>query len=163
MLRSVFCALGVLVLAAGMTWGDEVKGKVKSVDADKSTITVTVGDKDQTLAVSKDAKLSLGKKVKELKDIKEGTAVTVITDKDMVTEIKTTVAGTKATVKSVDADKLTITVTIDDKEKTFTVSKDAKLSLGKKVKELKDVEAGANIILTVKKEVVTAIKADKNK
>jgi hypothetical protein len=166
MLRNLIAAVFVLVLAAGFTLADEVKGKVKSVDADKSTITVTVGDKDQTLSVSKDAKLSLGKKIKELKDIKEGTAVTLVTDNDKVTEIKPTETGIKATVKSVDADKSTITVTIDDKEKTLTVSKDAKLSLGKKVKELKDIEAGASVLLTMdkkEKDTVTAIKTNKEK
>lgn len=39
----------VLLLAA------ELSGKVKSVDGDKRTITVTVNDKDQTFPVAKDA------------------------------------------------------------------------------------------------------------
>ena len=165
-MRNLVAAVFVLVLAAGLTLADEVKGKVKSVDADKSTITVTVGDKDQTLSVSKDAKLSLGKKIKELKDIKEGTAVTLVTDNDKVTEIKPTETGIKATVKSVDADKSTITVTIDEKEKTLSVSKDVKLSLGKKVKELKDIEAGTSVLLQMdkkEKDTVTGIKTNKEK
>jgi hypothetical protein len=164
MLRNFVSAVFVLVVAAGFTLADEVKGKVKAVDADKGTITVTVGDKDQTLTVAKDVKLSLGKKVMELKDVKEGTAVTLTTDNDKVTAIKTTPTGIKATIKSVDADKKTITVTIDDKEKTFTVSDKVKLALGKKVKELKDIEAGTSVLLQTdkkNKDTVTNIKTNK--
>ena len=46
MLRKCVCAVFVLVVCASVSWGEEVKGKVKSVDADKNTITVT--DKDGT-------------------------------------------------------------------------------------------------------------------
>jgi hypothetical protein len=92
MLRKFLCAAFVCLLSVGFALADDVKGKVKSVDPDKSTITVTVDDKDQTLPVSKDVKLSLGKKVKELKDIKVGADVVLTTskqdDKDVVTEIK---------------------------------------------------------------------------
>jgi hypothetical protein len=92
MLRKFLCAAVVCLLAVGFALADDIKGKVKSVDPDKGTITVTVDDKDQTLPVSKDVKLSLGKKVKELKDVQVGKDVVLTTskqdDKDVVTEIK---------------------------------------------------------------------------
>src|SRR5947209_19833086 len=91
-------ALGFMVAQA-----DEIKGKVKKVDADKSVLTLTVDDKDQTFNVPKDAKVValFGKKVKkaQLQDLpgglgalKEGTSVTVTTEKkdnkDVVIQVK---------------------------------------------------------------------------
>ncbi len=104
MFRTFLSALSALVLCAGVSLADEIKGKVKSVDADKNTITVTVGDKDQTIPIAKDAEVfSLGKGKKGqpgpkvavtdgIKGVKEGTDVTLTTekkdDKDTVTAIK---------------------------------------------------------------------------
>jgi opacity protein-like surface antigen len=90
---------GLSVLAQA----EEVKGKVKSVDAEKSTITVTVGEADRTLEVAKDAKVThrVGKSEKKAKSedlpgglgaLKAGTEVTLTTekkaDKETVTEVK---------------------------------------------------------------------------
>src|SRR5437016_5718363 len=61
MLRTLACAVFAMVLVAGGLLADEVKGKVKSVDLDKKTITVTVGDKDQDYSFSDDTKLSTAK------------------------------------------------------------------------------------------------------
>jgi hypothetical protein len=94
MLRKLLCSMVALLFMTGGLLAAEVKGKVKSVDADKGTITVTVGDKDQTFTVAKDAKVSVGqiKNVKDIKDLKAGTNVTLTTQKkdgkDVVTEIK---------------------------------------------------------------------------
>jgi hypothetical protein len=103
MVRTLFSALFALLIAAGGSWAEEIKGKVKSVDASKSTITVTVNDKDRTLTVAKDAKVFqlVGKKLKKaqpqdvpggLAGLEAGKEVTVTTDKkdgqDVVTQIK---------------------------------------------------------------------------
>ena len=104
MLRSILSALSVLTLCAGLSLADEVKGKIKSVDAEKSTLIITVDDKDQSFPVAKDAEIySLGKAKKGqpapkvtvtdgLKGVKDGADVTLTTEKkdgkDTVTAIK---------------------------------------------------------------------------
>jgi hypothetical protein len=82
---------------------EELKGKVKSVDAEKSTVTVTVGEQDKTLDVAKDAKVThrVGKNEKKAKSedlpgglgaLTAGTDITLTTekkdDKEVVTQIK---------------------------------------------------------------------------
>jgi hypothetical protein len=71
MLRSLVCAAFALVLCAVAVLAGEYKGKVKSVDPDKNTITVTVGDTDKTFKVTDDAKIVRGKGDKE-KAVKDG-------------------------------------------------------------------------------------------
>jgi hypothetical protein len=47
------CALFVLVLWAGVSPAEELKGKIKKVDAEKNTITVTDKDgKDHTFTIT---------------------------------------------------------------------------------------------------------------
>ena len=60
-------SLSVLVMVAGLVHGEFLTGKVKSVDADKSKLTVTADGKDQTFDVAKDAKVTrlVGKKAKK--------------------------------------------------------------------------------------------------
>src|SRR5262245_38083440 len=41
MLRTIVCAVVALLFCVGLTLAAEIKGKVKKVDADKGTITVT--------------------------------------------------------------------------------------------------------------------------
>jgi hypothetical protein len=53
MLRKCLVAVALLVLCAGVALADEAKGKVKSVDPDKNTITVTDNDgKDHTFTLT---------------------------------------------------------------------------------------------------------------
>ena len=59
MLRTFALALAsVLVLSVGLVMAAEKKetGKIKKIDADKNTITVTIKDKDQTFDIGKDVK-----------------------------------------------------------------------------------------------------------
>ena len=58
MLRTFVCAVFALLLCVGFTLAADVKGKVKKVDADKGTITVTVGDKDMDFTIDKDTKFT---------------------------------------------------------------------------------------------------------
>jgi hypothetical protein len=98
MLRKLVGALVLVVLMVGFLVAAEYKGKVKSVDTDKNTITVTVGDDDKTFTVSDDTKI-IGRKGTAVKDglknekaFKTGNSVTITTekkdDKEVVTEIK---------------------------------------------------------------------------
>jgi len=103
MIRTLSLVAAAMLALPTLLLAEEVKGKVKSVDAEKSTITITVDDKDQTLDVSKDVKVThlVGKKEKKAESqdlpgglgaLTAGTAVTMTTekkdDKDVVTAIK---------------------------------------------------------------------------
>ena len=103
MLRKVGAVLAVLLCGLVLAQAEEIRGKVKSTDPDKNTITVTVNDKDQTLPVAKEAKIYqlVGKKLKKAKPedvvgglggLKSGTEVMLTTDKkdgkEEVTEVK---------------------------------------------------------------------------
>src|SRR5262249_52363891 len=84
MLRKLAFAVVALGLCAVPALADEVKGKIKSVDADKKTVTVTVDGKDMTLNVDEKAEIlnANGKALKDgLKGLKEGTEVTVTCEK----------------------------------------------------------------------------------
>ena len=70
MVRKLFAAVLALVVFVGVSMAAEIKGKVKSVDAEKNTITVTVKDKDAT----KDVTVACNDKTKfetENKDVAE--------------------------------------------------------------------------------------------
>ena len=103
MLSRMFAVACVLALTLAVASGDEFKGKVKKLDADKNTITITVDDKDQTFDVSKDTKIVglYGKKLKKaiqenvpggLSGVKEGVAVSLTTEKkdgkDVLIQVK---------------------------------------------------------------------------
>jgi hypothetical protein len=90
-------ALLGLVLVGGGLLAEEIKGKVKSVDADKKVLTVTVDGKDKEFKLN-DSTTFVGPKGKALKEgikakgLKEGANVTITTDKKdgkvVVTEVK---------------------------------------------------------------------------
>lgn len=98
---------GVAVLAlaflCSVALADQIRGKVKSVNAEKNTITVTVDDKDQTLDVAKTAKVySLGKAKKGqappeelvaggLRGLESGKDVTIYTEKQDGKETATSI------------------------------------------------------------------------
>jgi hypothetical protein len=104
MFRCVFAGVAAVALSAGAAPAVEVKGKVKSVDAEKSSLVVTVGDKDQALAVAKDAEVFSQGKTKNdkpgpkepvadgLRGLKVGAEVTVTTEtkdgKETATAVK---------------------------------------------------------------------------
>ncbi len=103
----------MLAVAAGRVSAEEVSGKVKSVDVDKSTVTLEVGTAERVFPVASDAKIvgSFGKNAKKattgpivggLKGIKEGAEITLTTekrdDKDVVAQVK--VEGLQAKAKA---------------------------------------------------------------
>ena len=68
MIRSIRAVLLAMVLVLGHdASADQIKGTLKTVGADKDTLTVTVGKKDQTFSVAADSKL-VGDDGKTLKD-----------------------------------------------------------------------------------------------
>lgn len=88
------------VFACSASFAAEINGKVRTVDVDKSTLTVQVDGMDKSLNVSKEAdifSMEKGKKGKGetkvalpggLANIKEGSQVTVTTAGKVVTSIK---------------------------------------------------------------------------
>jgi hypothetical protein len=95
MLRSL-TGICLLLVCAMTLLAAEYKGKIKSVDRGKNTITITVEDKDVTLPVSEDVKVSRGdkelKKKLQSKAFDKNRYVTVTTqgdgDKEVVKEIR---------------------------------------------------------------------------
>jgi Cu/Ag efflux protein CusF len=103
MLSRLFGVSCLLVLGIAVAGADEIRGKVKKVDAEKSTITITIDDKDQNFDVPKEARVVglFGKKAKKaqqldlpggLAAIKEGANVTITTEKkdnkDVVSQVR---------------------------------------------------------------------------
>ncbi|MBA4065974.1 MAG: hypothetical protein C0501_20095 [Isosphaera sp.] len=111
MFRCLFAGVVAVALSAGAAPAAEVKGKVKSVDAEKFSLVVTVGEKDQTVLVAKDAEVfSLGKAKKGqpapkqpvtggLGALTAGSEVTVTTEtkdgKDVATAVRLDTAAKK--------------------------------------------------------------------
>lgn len=95
-MRRCLLALVALLLSVLPALAAEYKGQVKSVDASKGTITVTIDDKDKTFNVANDVKVMAGKKElkKKLqaKPFDKTPKVTLVTDgegdKEVVKEIR---------------------------------------------------------------------------
>ncbi len=98
MLRKfVVSALALVVCTVGLL-AEEYKGKVKSVDVDKNTITVTIDDKEKTFTINDETKIlnPAGKdmkgRLKSKQFEKAGAQLTIVTekkgDKEVVKEIK---------------------------------------------------------------------------
>lgn len=77
-MRKTSCALAVVLCWAAVSSAGEIKGEVKAVSPDDSTITVAVGGKEMTYFVAVIADINVGE-AKELKDIKPGTKVVLTT------------------------------------------------------------------------------------
>jgi hypothetical protein len=104
MVRLLCGSLVALALcASGSLRADDLRATVKKLDLGQNTITVTAEDKDQTLNLAKDVKVTalFGKKLKKAKEesmpggvsaVREGAVVTLTTskgdNKDVVTRIK---------------------------------------------------------------------------
>jgi hypothetical protein len=95
MLRSL-SAIGLLLVFGLALLAAEYKGKVKSVDRDKKTLTVTIDDKEKTFNVGEDVKVIRGekevKKKLQSKVFDKNPTVTLTTegegDKEVLKEIK---------------------------------------------------------------------------
>jgi hypothetical protein len=99
-MKPVFSAI-VLTLAVlpGRLHAAEIEGKLKSVDADKGVITVTIGEKDREFTVTKDTEI-------EVQDIrayipKEGLKDPVFEKKGLRIVIKTSEKDGKEAVTKV--------------------------------------------------------------
>jgi hypothetical protein len=99
MFYRTLAALGIFFVVTSVSLAAEYKATIKKVNADKSTIVVTIDDKEQTFLVARDAEIytqAKGKKNKPgpknpieggLVKVKEGSEVTLTTIKSGETEI----------------------------------------------------------------------------
>jgi hypothetical protein len=103
MLRQFAGGLCIVVALVGCSGnvssaaGGEVKGKVKTFEPEKNTLTLTIGDQDQTFTLTKETRF-LGPNGKEQQDkakiqqrLKEGAEVTITTEKAEGKEVVTKV------------------------------------------------------------------------
>ena len=59
MFRLLAVAVALLILCVGRAGAADIEGKLKSVDPDKSTVVLTIGDKDQEFTVPETAELTV--------------------------------------------------------------------------------------------------------
>ena len=140
--------------------GATVAGTLQAVDADKLSVTVSTfnhrdGAGEKTLPVAKDAKILRDGKAAQLADLKKGNKATLTLSADQKTVVSIS-AGTpplSAPLKSVDASKNTISVTVGTRaakeDKTYQVAKDAKITIDGKEAKLADLKEGTLLSLAV--------------
>jgi hypothetical protein len=99
MMRNLAAVLFTLAVLPCSLYAAEIEGKLKSVDADKGVITLTIGEKDRDFTVTKDTEM-------EVQDIrayipKEGLKDPVFEKKGLKVVIKTAEKDGKETVTKV--------------------------------------------------------------
>jgi hypothetical protein len=140
--------------------GKSVAGKLEAVDADKNTITISIFTRstgvsaDHLYTLAKDAKILQDGKETKLKDLKKGGRTTLVLSADEKSVMSVSVVGatSQAPLKSVDADKNTITIVAETRQgkvdKTFQVAKDAKIMVEGKAVKLGDLKKDTTVVLT---------------
>jgi hypothetical protein len=114
MLQRILAAAAAVVVLAGVSRADEYKATLKKVDAEKSSIVVTVAGDEKTFSVAKDAEIytqQKGKKNKPgpkdpvsggLSGLKDGSEVTLTTIKSGDNEIVSAIKVEMVTKKKKD-------------------------------------------------------------
>ena len=158
-------------------------GIVKSIDADKRTLTLTRSSRgdnadERTLSIAKDATIlvddgrgrRLSLKEVKLADVPVGSLVAarLAADQEMVMLLKAGGPMLTGLLKAVDADKLTITISIpkgrdDAEELTRNVAKDARISAEGGEVKLSSLKPGddvfVNLRLSLDQKTVQSIQA----
>ena len=141
-----------------------VAGVVKAVDAAQNTITVVNKLGENTFTVAKDASVSIDGTPSKLADLPAEAHVTLNFFGDQKTVLSIQVDGPQVVgvVKAIDAAKNTITLANKRGEKSFTVAKNALVSIDGKPGKLADlpVEAYATLRLTVDQKTSLSIQAE---
>jgi hypothetical protein len=147
--------------------GGSVAGTLLAVDVDKRTLTVSTfnrqtGKKELTYELAKEIEILRDGKPAKLGDLKQGNRITVQVSPDQKTAVGISETGKTlaAPLKSVDAEKNTITVTVtmgrrgdvpEKKDVTYELAKDGMVTLagkGAKLADLKDYRPGSTVQLT---------------
>jgi hypothetical protein len=131
-----------------------VSGVVKTVDAEKSTLTVNHPEGESTFTVAKDARISIDGMRGDLAGLPAGATVTLsqFVDRKTTGSIEAVGPQVSGVVKAVDAGKGTLTLA----DRTFTVAADANISIDFKPGKLAAVPAGAHVTLTLRADQKTA-------
>ena len=161
----------------GTIWaqGQSLSGTLKAVDGAKNTITIVGREGDKTIELAKDVKVSIddGKgdkappKQGKFADLTIGGMVTFRLSLDQKTVVAVHAAGASidGILKTVDAAKNTITVTVMVKgepavDRTFAVAQDARIHIGGKLGKpgtLADLAAGAQIAVKLSADMKTVV------
>jgi len=123
--------------------GAQVNGLAKAVDAGKRTITVN----DTTYPVAPDAQVAIDHAPGKLEEVPAGANVCVNLQVDQKTVLRISAGGSSVfgTVKAVDAQKNTITVTGHPDDRTFSVPPDTHIMIDGKAGKLTDIPTGAGL------------------
>ncbi len=145
--------------------GEETTFKGKIVKAEKGKLTVTGDDgKETTFTVSEDASFTIDGKAGKVEDVKAGDAVTVTAKGDVASQVAIKksapppppkIASVEGTVVRVAKDRLALTV--NEKEKEFTVPADAQVFIDGKDGKLADVKPDSTATVTTNNDVVRII------
>jgi RNA polymerase sigma factor (sigma-70 family) len=125
-----------------------VIGVVKSVDGGRRSLTVTHRDGEATFQVAEDAQVNIDGKRGELAKLPVGAHVVLshFSDTDGVRAIQAQGAAVFGSVRTVDADKNTITVRAGQGEKTYAVSPETEITIdGVGGRTLASIPKGANV------------------
>ncbi|MCI0640199.1 MAG: RNA polymerase sigma factor [Gemmataceae bacterium] len=156
-----------------------VTGKLEAVDAAANTVTLSTsrrpeGKTEKTYTLAKDVKVMRDRKEAKLADLKKGSQASLTLSADQKTVLSISVASPTiaAPLKSADATKNTITVTIgggraEKQDKTYQVAKDAKVTIDGKDATVADLKAGAMLTIVVDEantitQIRTAARRDRN-
>jgi hypothetical protein len=113
------------------------------------------GATSTTFDLAKDARIQRDGKDAKLADLKTGSQATLTLSKDQKTVVALSVTSPAiaAPLKSVDAAKNTITVTVGTRagkeDKTYQVSKDARITVDGKAAQLADLKVGTTLTFSV--------------
>jgi RNA polymerase sigma factor (sigma-70 family) len=123
--------------------GTQVAGLVKAVDAAGNTITIN----DTTYPVAADALIGIDHKPGKLAELPVGANIAANLQVDQKTILRISAGGASVfgTVKAVDAQKNTITVTGHPEDKTYRVPADTAIVIDGKPGQLADIPAGAGL------------------
>jgi hypothetical protein len=164
--RLVGALLGVLFLVSashGQT--DLQRGKIKKVDADKRTITITIDGRDRDFLVTDDTHVvgAASERIERPFEDKSLVAGTVVVFKEGEKDGKAVLIGLKAggpggtpgggdirraKLKKIDLDKKVLTLTVDGKDRDYLLTDETQVlgGVGKDLKErLQGFKEGADI------------------
>lgn len=170
--------LAMLVLAAGMVWGQAPKGKAGTevtggkvqIDVRNGTVAYVSGDdlvvkmSDGTLkhvVVPSDFRFQVDGKNVANKDLKPGTMLTQVIETTTKEEIVTTVRNVDATVRMVAPPYLTVTAA-DGTTKRVKVPADTTFNIDGQKKTLFDLKEGMKLTGTVVTHTPTTVVSSKS-
>jgi hypothetical protein len=137
-----------------------VGGVIKAVNAQKGTLTVAHRDGDKTFTVANDAAIVLNGRLGNLAGLPKGAyaSVSLLGDSRTARGIEAVGPQLDGVVTAVDTEKRTLTVTVSHGggEKTFTLTKNAKVQIDGKPGNLAALPPGANVTLSWFTDLSTA-------